>query len=117
VGRRLLNLIGTDSFHTVFIKNLCCASRSVDLISQVLESPGNGDDILFILISYSNDHILVLRQVYPCSQEGFIKGLIKAFRNAQTLSCRLHLRSQTYICPSDLFKGEYWHFDGVMFCL
>ena len=87
VGRRLFQLVGTDGFDSVLFKDAGGSPGSVDTVSQRLESSGNGNHFLLILVFYRNDHIAVFRKTDTGSQEGFIKSLVKGLRDSQTFSC------------------------------
>ena len=70
-----------------------------------------------IFLFYSDDHVAVLRKLDSCSDKRFIKSLVKSLCNTKALSGGFHLRSKADICAADLFKGEYRHLNGKVFCL
>jgi hypothetical protein len=116
VRRRLLQLVGTCYLDSVLSQYACSTSCCKDTVALSLETFCDRNDILFILIFYSDDHLFVLRKTDSGSDEGFVKSLVKGFCNTKALTCGFHLRSEADICTSDLLKGEYRHLDRKVLC-
>ena len=84
---RLLQLVCTDHADSVFFQNFCSSSCGVDAVSLCLKTFCNRDNILFILVFYCDDHVFMLWKTDSCSQERFIKSLIKGGSNSKTFTC------------------------------
>ena len=101
---RLLQLICTDNFDSVFFEDFCSSQCSIDSVSKCFESSCDRDDILFVFVFNSDDHVFVFRKTDTSSDKCFIKCFVKCLSNTKALTCRFHFRSKTDISATDLLK-------------
>ena len=84
---RLLQLICTDNFDSVFFEDFCSSQCSIDSVSKCFESSCDRDDILFVFVFNSDDHVFVFRKTDTSSDKCFIKCFVKCLSNTKALTC------------------------------
>ena len=84
---RLLQLICTDDFDSVFFENFCSSQCSIDSVAKCFESSCDRDDILFVFVFNSDDHVFIFRKTDTCSDKCFVKRFIECLSNTKALTC------------------------------
>ena len=105
----LIYSVDRNSKYPVLIENPCCSSCSKYLISELFKSLCDINSLKFIWILNSKNHLLMFWKIYSCTEECFIKSLVKVFCYTKTLTCWLHLWSKAYLSTTKFLKREYRH--------